>query len=513
VSTYLTKTIDTRATTALKALLVGLLIMAAAMMSFQPVLAKGAPESFADLFEELSPAVVNISTVQTIRNTDRGRTRGRVPEGVPFGEFWEQFRDRFEEDEEPRTARSLGSGFIIDVSGIVITNNHVIEDADEITVRLKDDEEYDAVVIGRDTLSDVAVLQIKPHNGEKFPFVAFGDSDKDRIGDWVMAIGNPFGFESSASSGIISARGRALTQADVEYIQTDAAINKGNSGGPLFNMAGEVIGMNTAIISPTGGSVGIGFAIPSNDVNRVAKELRDHGKVRRGWLGVGIQPMTKENAEALGIDFVKGAMINRVEPDSPAAKGGVEVGDIIISWDGKKVDGSNSLSRLVKRTLIEQPVDVVVMREGKRVTLRVTTGELEQTTAENNGDEDGDNGGDRNDGDEDRYELVEGMELAPMNDGLRRRFEIADETDGVVVTRVVRRSPAYRTGIRAGAVIQRVNQRRVSSPADVVELVEEARADGRERVLVLVSFRGNTVHIPLRLLREREDNDDNERER
>jgi len=511
VSTYLTKTLDMRENTALKALLAGLLVMAAAMMSFQPLEAKGAPDSFADLFEELSPAVVNISTVQTIkrRNRGRGRERSQAPEGLPFGEFWEQFRDRFEDEDEPRTARSLGSGFIIDASGIVITNNHVIEDADEITVRLKDDVEYDAVVLGRDTLSDVAVLQIKPKNGENFPFVVLGDSDKDRIGDWVMAIGNPFGFESSASSGIISARGRVLNQQDVEYIQTDAAINRGNSGGPLFNMKGEVIGVNTAIVSPSGGSVGIGFAIPSNDVIRVSQELRDHGKVRRGWLGVGIQPMTKENAEALGIEFVRGAMINRVEPDSPAESAGAQVGDIIIFWDGKKVEGSNSLSRLVKRTLIDQPVDVIVIREGERVTLRVTTGELKQEFVENQEDDDGGDG-DRQDRGDDDFELVEGMELARMNDGLRRRFEISDDTDGVVVTRVSRRSPAYRAGIRQGAVIQRVNQKRVSSPADVVDLVEDARDDGRERVLVLVSLRGNTVHIPLRLLREREDNERDE---
>lgn len=512
MSTNLTKVIDMRATTAFKALMVSLLIMAAAMMSFQPVVAKGAPDSFADLFEQLSPAVVNISTVQTIRQSSRdGRSRSRVPEGVPFGEFWEQFRDRFEDEDEPRTARSLGSGFIIDASGIVVTNNHVIEDADEITVRLKDDEEYEAEVIGRDSLSDVAVLRIKPNNGEKFPFVVLGDSDKDRIGDWVMAIGNPFGFESSVSSGIISARGRVLNQADVEYLQTDAAINRGNSGGPLFNMDGEVIGVNTAIVSPTGGNVGIGFAIPSNDVKRVAEELREHGKVRRGWLGVGIQAMTRENAEALGIDFVRGAMVNRVEPDSPAAAASVEVGDIIVAWDGKPVDGSNSLSRLVKRTLIEQPVDVVVIRGGERVTLKVTTGELKQEFTENQEDGDGDDDNDRNNGEND-FELVEGMELAPMNDSMRRRYSIDEDTDGVVVTRVARRSPAFRAGIRPGAVIQRVNQRRVSSPGDVVEIVEDAREDGRERVLVLVSLRGATVHIPLRLLRERDGEEDGDNE-
>lgn len=507
MSTNLTKVIDARATSAFKALMVALLVMATAMVSIMPVAAKSAPDSFADLVEELSPAVVNISTVQTIERSERGNRR--IPEGVPFGDFWEQFRDRFEEDEEPRTARSLGSGFIIDESGIVITNNHVIEEADEITVRLKDDEEYEATVIGRDSLSDIAVLQIKPNNGEKFPFVKLGDSDKDRIGDWVMAIGNPFGFGGSVSAGIISARGRALGQADVEYIQTDAPINRGNSGGPLFNMDGEVIGVNTAIVSPTGGNVGIGFSIPSNDVKRVAQELQEHGKVRRGWLGVGIQPMSKDHAEALGIDFVKGAIINRVEPDSPAEAGGVEVGDIIVSWDGKDVDGPNTLSRLVKRTMIDQPVNVVVIRGGERVTLRVTTGEFIQEGEEEGEDEGRDRDRD-NEGSDNEYELVEGMELAPINDRLRRRYRIDGETDGVVVTRVARRSPAYRAGIRAGAVIMRVNQQRVETPVDVVEIVEAAREEGRERVLVLVNLGGNSAHIPLRLLRERDDENNNE---
>lgn len=503
MSTYLTKAIDTRAAAAIKGLMVGLLIMAAAMTSLNPVAAKSAPDSFADLVEQLSPAVVNISTVQTISRSDR--RRGRVPEGVPFGEFWEQFRDRFEEEDEPRTARSLGSGFIIDESGVVITNNHVIEEADEITVRLKDDEEYEAEVIGRDPLSDIALLRIKPINGEKFPFVKLGDSDNDRIGDWVMAIGNPFGFGGSVSAGIISARGRVLNQQDVEYIQTDAPINRGNSGGPLFNMDGDVIGVNTAIVSPTGGNVGIGFAIPSNDVKRVAAELQQHGKVRRGWLGVGIQPMTRDHAEALGIEFFRGAIINRVEPDSPAADGGVQVGDIIVEWDGKPVEGSNSLSRLVKRTEIGRPVDVIVVRENERVTLQVTTGEFRQEFVDGDSNNEEGEDGDRRDRGENDYELVEGMELAPMNDNLRRRYRIAEDVEGVVVTRVARRSPAFRAGIRQGAVIQQVNRRTVSRPSEVVDIVEDARDDGRERVLVLVSLRGNSFHLPLRLLRERED--------
>lgn len=501
MSTYLTKSIDTRASTALKVMLMSLMILAAATVAVQPVFAKGAPDSFADLVEKLSPAVVNISTVQTIQAPQRrGRESRRVPEGTPFGEFWDQFRDRFEDDDQPRTARSLGSGFIISDTGVVITNNHVIEEADEITVRLKDGIEYEASVIGRDTLSDVAVLQIKPNNGEKFPFVVLGDSDKDRIGDWVIAIGNPFGFGGSVSAGIISARNRDINAGDVEYIQTDAPINRGNSGGPLFNMAGQVIGVNTAIISPTGGSVGIGFSIPSNDIKRVAAELQEHGKVRRGWFGVGIGPVSKETAEALGIDFVEGAIINRVEPNSPASSAGIEVGDIIIKWDGKAVDGPNTLSRLVKRTTIDQPVDVVVVRSGDKVTLSVKTGELKQEVAE--GQSDDDDKGDKHSEDDD-HALVEGMELAPLNDSLRREYKIGDDVEGVVVTRVARRSPAFRAGIRPSVVILRVNQKQVESPSDVVKLVEIAREEGRKSVLILVNVRGNTAHIPLRLLKER----------
>ena len=503
MSTYLTKNIDMRASNVLKVMLMSFMILAAAAISMQPVSARGAPDSFADLVEKLSPAVVNISTVQTIEQPDRRRgERPRMPEGVPFGEFWDQFRDRFEDDDEPRTARSLGSGFIISEKGIVITNNHVIEEADEITVRLKDGVEYEAEVLGRDSLSDVAVLQIKPNNGEKFPFVVLGDSDKDRIGDWVIAIGNPFGFGGSVSAGILSARNRDINAGDVEYIQTDAPINRGNSGGPLFNMAGEVIGVNTAIISPTGGSVGIGFSIPSNDVKRVASELQEHGKVRRGWLGVGIGPVSKETAEALGIEFVEGAIINRVEPESPAAAAGVEVGDIIIEWDDKPVDGPNSLSRLVKRTNIDQPVDVVVVRGGKKVTLSVTTGEFQQDQAGNqSSQEEEDEGQGR---DDDDHALVEGMELTPINDSLRRKYNVGDDVEGVVVTRVARRSPAFRAGLRPGVVILRVNQTQVKRPSDVVELVEQAREDDRKSILMLVSLRGNTAHIPLRLLKERD---------
>lgn len=502
MSTNLVKAIDTRQWAgAMRALLTAMLIIAAATVSMRPAAARGAPESFADLVEKLSPAVVNISTVQTIR-TRSNRRAPQLPEGMPFGDLWDQFRDRMDEDEEPRQAQSLGSGFIVDASGIVVTNNHVVEDADEITVITADGEEFPAELLGRDALSDIAVLKIEHENGDNFPFVKWGDSDVERIGDWVMAIGNPFGLSSTVTAGIVSARNRSINNNDVEFIQTDASINRGNSGGPLFNMEGDVIGVNTAIFSPSGGNVGIGFAIPSNDASRVIRELREHGKVRRGWLGVGIQPMTKEIAETLGIEQTEGAMVTRVEPESPAANAGIKDGDIIVKWDGKEIENSNRLSLLVKRTDIGKPVDVIVLRGKERVTLQVTTGELPAELAQaTTGDDD-----DRGDRDNDRADrqLVEGMELAPLNDGLRRQYEIDETVEGVVVLRVARRSPAARARIRPGTVIISVNQQDVSSAADVVDIIEETRDAGRDRILVLVNFRGNTVHIPLRLMDDEE---------
>ncbi|WP_262691159.1 DegQ family serine endoprotease [Kordiimonas aestuarii] len=500
MSTNLVKAIDTRQWTGmLRIMLTATLVLAAAMMSVRPAAARGAPESFADLVEKLSPAVVNISTVQTIP-ARKGRRMPNLPEGMPFGDLWDQFRDRMDEDEEPRQAQSLGSGFIVDATGIVVTNNHVVEEADEITVILADGDEYPAKLLGRDALSDIAVLKIEPGNGEKFPFVKWGDSDKERIGDWVMAIGNPFGLSSTVTAGIVSARNRSINTNDVEFIQTDASINRGNSGGPLFNMDGDVIGVNTAIFSPSGGNVGIGFAIPSNDASRVIRELQEHGKVRRGWLGVGIQPMTKEIAESLGIEQDEGAMVTRVEPASPAAKGGIQDGDIITKWDGKDVKDSNRLSLLVKRTDIGKPVDVIVIRNKARVTLKVTTGELPAELAQVTPQPDQDGDG-RPDERADR-QLVEGMELAPLNDGLRRQYEIDESVEGVIVLRVARHSPAARVRIRPGTVIISVNQRDVSSAAEVMEIIEDARDAGRDRILVLVNYRGNTVHIPLKLMEE-----------
>ena len=484
-----------------RALMAGMLILGAVALSYQPLFAKGTPESFADLVEKLQPAVVNISTVQTIeRRRGNNRRLPQAPEGTPFGDLWDQFRDRFEEqDAEPRQARSLGSGFIIDADGYVVTNNHVIEGADEITVITNEGDEYEAELIGRDKLSDLALLKIE--NGGKFPFVKWGNSDAERVGDWLVAIGNPFGQQNSVSAGILSARNRQINgDAEVEFIQTDAAINKGNSGGPLFNMKGEVIGVNTAIFSPTGGSVGLGFSIPSNDASRFIAQIRENGRVVRGFLGVAITTLSENDAEDLDLDIKAGALIGEVTVDGPADKSGIQVQDVIIEWDGQKIATSNELVRAVRRTTVGKPVDVVVVRNGDRKTLQVITGEREEPETD-----DDDNRGSRDDDDNDRgdRELVEGMELGRITGDIRRRFRIEDDVDGAVVLRVARRSQAARSQIRAGYVILRVNQNEIETPGDVAAAIEDARERGRERVLLLVNVRGRTAHIPLQLETER----------
>ncbi|WP_374764879.1 DegQ family serine endoprotease [Yunchengibacter salinarum] len=472
-----------------------LALVAALVLGSQPAAARGAPESFADLAEELSPAVVNISTVQVIENSERNFN---VPEGMPFGEFFEEFQERFggRGNGEPREARSLGSGFIVDKSGYVVTNNHVVEKADEITVLTMGGEEYSAEIVGRDDRTDLALLKIKA-DGD-LPTVSFGDSDEDRIGDWIMAIGNPFGIGHSVTAGIISARNRPIDAAGyVNYIQTDAAINRGNSGGPMFNMEGEVIGVNTAIFSPSGGNVGIGFAIPSNDARYVIDQLKENGKVRRGWLGVSIQDVNAAIARSLGLEEARGAIVSRVFPDSPAEGAGVKTGDIILQWDGKKVgDKANSLSRLVARTDIGKDVSLLILRDGDKKTLTLTTGEYpEELEAAQGGGQ----------GDSDQFagpDLIEGMELKALTNDMRRQLRVPDEVDGVAVTKVERSSEAYGAGVRRGAVIMRINQRPVENPQDVLSVIGDAKEQGRDTVLLLIHYRGNTAHLPLKLTEE-----------
>ena len=330
---------------------------------------KNPPSSFADLAEKLMPSVVNISTTQTIK-TQSGPFPFQFPPGSPFGEMFKEFERPTE-----RKATSLGSGFIIKKNGIVITNNHVIANAEDIIVRVNN-KEYQAKVIGADPYSDIAVLKIE--SSQNFKIVDFGNSDKARVGDWVVAIGNPFGLGGTVTSGIISARNRDinLTRYD-DFIQTDASINQGNSGGPLFNMNGDVIGINTAIISPSGASSGIGFAIPANYASSIIDQLIKYGETKRGWLGVRIQPVTDEIATVAGLEEPSGAFIGGVSEDSPAKKGGVKTGDIILEFNGEKIKTMRNLPKVVANTKPNKKVSVKVWRDKKLITLKLTLGRME----------------------------------------------------------------------------------------------------------------------------------------
>ena len=348
--------------------------------------------NFADLAEKLLPAVVNISSSQTIgaKKAEGGSDEPKAAPSSPFDEFFKNFMDKQKQggggtDNIPapimpsptHKATSLGSGFIIDAKqGLVVTNNHVIADADEITVILQDNTNIKAELLGRDEKMDLALLHIKTTH--PLVDVKFGDSDKMRVGDWVIAIGNPFGLGGTVTSGIISARARDINAGPYDdFLQTDASINRGNSGGPMFNMSGEVIGINTAIFSPSGGSVGIGFAIPSDLAQPVVEQLHKFGHTKRGWLGVRIQAMTDEIAESLGLDKRRGALVASTASDGPAARAGILPGDVVLSFDGKPVDEMRSLPRLVAEATVDKTVPLTVWRNGKEISLKVVVGELE----------------------------------------------------------------------------------------------------------------------------------------
>ena len=353
---------------------VRLMIMAFAMIFVSTNLfASERPDSFADQVEKLSPAVVNISTT-TVVNDGQAMDMPQFPPGSPFEEFFKNFGD----NNRQRKAQSLGSGFIIDDKGIVVTNYHVIENAEEIRVVLADEASFTAEVLGQDKKTDIAVLKIDPGDTE-LTAVSFGDSDELRVGDWVLAIGNPFGLGGTVTAGIVSARGRDIGNGPYDdFIQTDASINRGNSGGPLFNTDGDVIGINTAIYSQSGGSVGIGFAISSNLAQRVADQLIEFGQTRRGWLGVYIQEVTSDIAESLGLEDDIGALISSVNEDGPAARGGIQPGDVVVEFDGKVIEKMRDLPRIVAETDIGATVKVELFRQGKRKNFTVTIGELEK---------------------------------------------------------------------------------------------------------------------------------------
>ncbi len=470
-----------------------------------PAVARDAPTSFADLAERLLPAVVNISSTTTITpHSGPGNAPGAGPEmpnfppGSPFEQFFRDFMERNRQggqNQPPRRSQSLGSGFIIDTAGYVVTNNHVIDGADEITVILQDNTSLKAKLVGRDERTDLAVLKVETTH--KLVAVPFGDSDASRVGDWVLAIGNPFGLGGTVTAGIVSARGRDIRQGPYDdFIQTDAAINRGNSGGPLFNMNGEVIGINTAIYSPSGGSIGIGFSIPSNMAKTVVAQLKEYGKTKRGWLGVRIQQVTPEIAESLGLKEAAGAMVAGVTDGGPAQKANIRNGDIILKFNGQDVKEMRTLPRIVAETTIGKDVPVDIWRDGKMLDVHVAIAELpdDQQTA---------SAAPEAKPDATKATKVEGLGLtvAPINDETRAKFQIGADQKGVVVTDVVA-GPAAERGIKPGDVIVEVQQKSVNTPAEVTARITDVRKSGRKSVLILIQGQDGLRWVPVPLAEE-----------
>jgi serine protease Do len=486
-----------------------------ALPAAAPVLAPGvayarsSPDSFADLAAKLLPAVVNISSSSTVSAKADPHVGPEVPSfppGSPFEQFFKDFMDRNkrggggggggQSDNAPHKTQSLGSGFIIDASGIIVTNNHVIEGADEITVILQDNTTLKATLVGRDERVDLAVLKVT--SDKPLPAVEFGDSDASRVGDWVVAIGNPFGLGGTVTAGIVSARGRDIRQGPYDdFIQTDAAINRGNSGGPLFNMDGQVIGINTAIYSPSGGSIGIGFSIPSSLAHNVVSQLRDFGHAKRGWLGVQIQQVTPDIAESLGLHPASGAMVAGITDAGPAAAAKIHGGDIILKFNNQDVKEMRTLPRIVAETEIGKQVPVVLWRDGKSLTVEASISELpddQQASATPDkkappASASSEIGG-------------LGLKVSPINDDLRGKYSIGADQKGVVITEVTG-SPASDRGLKPGDVIVEVQQEAVNSPADVQSRVDRYRKQDRKTVLMLIQSSDGLRWVPLPLANDK----------
>jgi serine protease Do len=438
------------------------------------------PSSVADIAEPLKDTVVNISTTQKLKDSEQVPLP-QIPEGSPFEEFFDDFFN--DQGRSGQRANSLGSGFVIDPSGLIVTNNHVIEGADEITAIFTDGSQLKVTeVIGRDPKTDLALLRVAPK--APLPAAKFGESEKMRVGDWVMAIGNPFGLGGSVTVGVISATRRDIQSGLYdEFLQTDAAINRGNSGGPLFNMQGEVIGVNTAIISPTGGSIGIGFAVPSKTAAHVLEQLKQFGETRRGWLGVRIQTVTDEISESVGLSDLTGALVASVTDGGPAAEAGIEVGDIILSFDGQDVTAMRQLPKIVAQTTIGREVDVVILRKGERLTLKIKVGRLEEAPDAEKQTVPEERGG---------VETLPkksslGLTFSAMTDELRARFGIDRSVTGVVITEVDPEGPAADKELNAGNVVVEVTHEKVKSPADIATRVEVLRKLNRKNALLTLS--------------------------
>ena len=437
------------------------------------------PNTFADLAEDFSPSVVNITTTTVIAGRADQAPRGIVPKGSPFEDFFKEFEDRRRGGGKGRGRRSsaLGSGFVISADGFIVTNNHVIDGADEIEIEFFSGETLAAKVIGTDKNTDIAVLKVE--SDAPLPYVSFGDSDTARVGDWVVAMGNPLGQGFSVSAGIVSARNRALAGIYDDYIQTDAAINRGNSGGPLFNLAGKVVGVNTAILSPNGGSIGIGFSMASNVVSRVVDQLTEFGEIRRGWLGVRIQDVDEDIAESIeGLDRAAGAVVTGV-PDGPANDAGMVQSDVIITFDGHEVEDVRDLVQTVGNTEVGKAVDVVVVRDGEKVTLSVTLGLRDDAKLAKAGD-----APTTEDVPKDFEQF--GMTLSNLTDEIREGLGLQKDAEGLVVVSVLETSEAFKKGLRSGDLITEAGQEKITSIAEFEGQVAATIEGGRKTMLLLV---------------------------
>jgi serine protease Do len=477
----------------------GRLLMAAALglslaftaAPYSAALARGAPESFADLAQQVQPAVVNITTTAIVAAPTEGGPI--VPKGSPFEEFFKDFGPDSQNQpgqQEPQREQALGSGFVISADGYIVTNNHVIEGADSIEIEFFSGKRLTAKLVGTDTKTDIALLKVE--SPDPLPFVPFGNSDTMRVGDWVMAVGNPLGQGFSVSAGIVSARGRELQGTYDDFIQTDAAINKGNSGGPLFNTEGQVIGVNTAILSPTGGSIGIGFSMASNVVMKVADQLKQYGETRRGWLGVKIQDVTPDVAEAMGLAAQEGALITDV-PDGPAKAAGLKSGDVITTFNGHEVKNVRDLTRTVADSPIGEEVPVIVLRDGKTETIPVKLGRREEAEAEVvPAKQDGT-------GNQAQPKVLEvlGLTLEPVTSDMAKQMNLPPDTKGLVITRVDAASDAAGKGVAPGDIVVEAGQRPVATTKDLQDRITEAKEAGRKSLLLLVRREGDPRFVAL----------------
>jgi serine protease Do len=441
------------------------------------MLENGAPFSFADLVERVSPTVVTVTVEEQLQQT-AGIDPSQLPE--PFRDFFNQFGQGGGQQQQPRKAISMGSGFIIDKSGDIVTNDHVVENGRKITVKLADGREFDAKLVGADKATDIAVLKVK--SDKPLPSVEFADERQVRVGDWVIAVGNPFGLSNTVTAGIVSSIGRDIGNGPyTDFIQIDASINRGNSGGPTFDLQGKVIGMNSMIFSPSGGSVGIGFAIPSSTIREIVDQLKAHGHVSRGWLGVSIQAITPEMASSLGMKDSKGAIVATVVPGGPAAKAGFHPGDIVLAVNGKSIEDNRDLTRRVALLPAGSTAAFTVSRNGQQHTVNVTIGAKKEDMQVASA------GGPQVFGGAETTGEAMGLGLASVTPEVRKAYSLDGNVSGVVVTKVDPNSDAADKGIEPGDVVVSVADQAVHTPKDVQTRVAQAKSQGRKSVLVLVT--------------------------